>query len=154
MIEARLTTKPIDASALLAEVQNEQDGAQLLFLGVVRNHHQGREVLRIDYEAYEPMARKELQKIAEEVAAEHGLQRVLVVHRFGRHEIGDASVAIVIGSPHRAAAYAASKQIMDRIKVDVPIWKKEYFANGTVEWVLADKLMRSEQAGWNGTPTG
>jgi molybdopterin synthase catalytic subunit len=146
MIEARLTHEKIDANALLAEIANASDGAQVLFLGIVRNHHQGREVLRIDYEAYEPMALKELQKIADEEAAMRGLERVLVVHRFGRHEIGDASVAVVIGSPHRAAAFEAAKRIMDRIKQDVPIWKKEYFADGTVEWVLADKLMRSEAA--------
>ncbi|MBE7493001.1 MAG: molybdenum cofactor biosynthesis protein MoaE [Planctomycetes bacterium] len=146
MITARLTTEKLDPNALLAEISHERDGAQVLFLGVVRNHHQGRAVARIDYEAYEPMARKELQKIADEVASQHGLERVLVVHRFGRHEIGDASIAVVIGSPHRAAAFEAARQIMDRVKTDVPIWKKEYFADGTIEWVLADRLVRSEQA--------
>jgi molybdopterin synthase catalytic subunit len=144
MIDVRLTTEPIDAGALLGELNDPRDGAQVVFLGVVRNHHQGREVLRIDYEAYEPMALKELRKIAESVAAEHKLENVIVVHRFGRHEIGDSSVAVVIGSPHRVAAFAAVQEIMDRIKKDVPIWKKEYFADGTIEWVLADKLMRSE----------
>jgi molybdopterin synthase catalytic subunit len=144
MIEVRLTTDPIDSTALLSELTDPRDGAQVAFLGVVRNHHQGREVLRIDYEAYEPMALKELRKITEGVAAGHGLENVIVVHRFGRHEIGDASVAVVIGSPHRVAAFAAVQEIMDRIKRDVPIWKKEYFADGTIEWVLADKLMRSE----------
>ncbi|MBX3473448.1 MAG: molybdenum cofactor biosynthesis protein MoaE [Planctomycetes bacterium] len=145
MISARLTTERLDASALLAEIGHERDGAQVLFLGVVRNHHQGRAVTRIDYEAYEPMARKELQKIADEVAKAHGLERVIVVHRFGRHEIGDASIAVVIGSPHRAAAFDAARQIMDRIKTDVPIWKKEHFTDGTIEWVLADKLVKSEK---------
>jgi molybdopterin synthase catalytic subunit len=66
-----------------------------------------------------------------------------VVHRFGRHEIGDASIAVAIGSPHRAAAFDAAKMIMDRVKKDVPIWKKEFFADGTIEWVLADKLVKS-----------
>lgn len=145
MISARLTTEKLDPSSLLAEIGHERDGAQVLFLGVVRNHHQGRAVARIDYEAYEPMARKELQKIADEVAQEYGLDRVLVVHRFGRHEIGDASIAVVIGSPHRAAAFDAARKIMDRVKTDVPIWKKEHFADGTIEWVLADKLVKSER---------
>lgn len=144
MISARLTTDPIDANALLRELAHRHDGAQVVFLGNVRNHHQGREVLRIDYEAYEPMAKKELQKIAEDVAQEHSLERVLVVHRFGRHEIGDASIAVVIGSAHRAPAFEAAKAIMDRVKTDVPIWKKEHFADGTIEWVLADKLIKSE----------
>ena len=144
MIFARLTIDPIDTSALLRELSHESDGAQVLFLGVVRNHHQGREVLRIDYEAYEPMALKELQRITSEMAQKYGLERVLVVHRFGRHEIGDASIAVVIGSPHRAPAFDAAKEIMDRIKSDVPIWKKEHFADGMVEWVLADKLVKSE----------
>lgn len=143
MIAARLTTKPIDTQALLAEIAHDTDGAQVLFLGNVRNHHQGRAVQRIDYEAYEPMAQKELQKIAEEMAAEFKLDRVLVVHRFGRHEVGDASIAVCIGSAHRAAAFDAAKKIMDRVKMDVPIWKKEHFADGTIEWVLADKLMKS-----------
>jgi molybdopterin synthase catalytic subunit len=144
VITARLTKDSIDPNALLRELAYETDGAQVLFLGVVRNHHQGRPVQRIDYEAYEPMALKELQKIAEEVGAKHKLERVLVVHRFGRHEIGDASIAVVIGSPHRAPAFDAAKEIMDRVKVDVPIWKKEFFADGTIEWVLADKLVRVE----------
>ncbi len=147
MIEARLTTQAIDPNALLRELGHAADGAQVLFLGVVRDHHQGRAVRRIDYEAYEPMALKELQKVATEVAGEFDLQRVLVVHRFGRHEIGDASIAVVIGSPHRAAAFDAARKIMDRVKVDVPIWKKEHFADGTIEWVLADKLVKSEPSG-------
>jgi molybdopterin synthase catalytic subunit len=144
VITARLTKDPIDPNALLRELADDTDGAQVLFLGVVRNHHQGREVKRIDYEAYEPMALKLLQRITEEVAGKHKLDRVLVVHRFGRHEIGDASIAVVIGSAHRAPAFEAAKEIMDLVKVDVPIWKKEHFADGTIEWVLADKLVRSE----------
>jgi len=147
MIQARVTTRPIDLSALQAEITHESDGAQVHFLGIVRNHHQGCAVRRIDYEAYEPMALKELQRIADEVAAAFKLQRVLVLHRLGRHEIGEASIAVCIGSPHRTAAFEAAKQIMDRVKKDVPIWKKEYFADGSVEWVLADKLVRSESAG-------
>ncbi|MBX3459418.1 MAG: molybdenum cofactor biosynthesis protein MoaE [Planctomycetes bacterium] len=143
MIEARLTTQPIDGNALLREIAHPADGAQVLFVGNVRNHHQGREVLRIDYEAYEPMALKELLRIAQQVAAKHGLERVLVVHRFGRHEIGDASIMVAIGSPHRAAAFLAAQEIMDAVKKDVPIWKKEHFADGTIEWVLADKLVTS-----------
>ncbi len=143
MIEARLTTKAIDVAALLAELADPQDGAQVLFLGVVRNHHQGRAVTHIDYEAYEPMALKELQRIARAVAQAHGLRGVLVVHRFGRHQVGDASIAVVIGSPHRGPAFEAAREIMDRVKTDVPIWKKEHFSDGTIEWVLADKFVRS-----------
>ena len=146
MIHARLTTEPIDTAAMLRDVAHPQDGAQVLFVGNVRDHHQGRAVARIDYEAYEPMALKELQRITEQVAAKHSLLRVLVVHRFGRHEIGDASIAVAIGSAHRAPAFEAAKEIMDLVKRDVPIWKKEYFQDGTIEWVLADKLMKSEPA--------
>jgi molybdopterin synthase catalytic subunit len=146
MITARLTTEPIDTAAMLREVAHAHDGAQVLFVGNVRDHHQGRAVARIDYEAYEPMALKELQRITEQVAAKHSLERVLVVHRFGRHEIGDASIAVAIGSAHRAPAFDAAKEIMDLVKRDVPIWKKEYFQDGTIEWVLADKLMKSEPA--------
>lgn len=147
MITARLTTAKLDPNALLAEIGHAQDGAQVLFLGMVRNHHQGRAVQRIDYEAYEPMALKELQRIAAEVASEFKIDRLLVVHRTGRHEIGDASIAVVIGSHHRAAAFDAAKRVMDRVKKDVPIWKKEFFVDGTIEWVLADKLVKSQPAG-------
>ncbi|MBK8205577.1 MAG: molybdenum cofactor biosynthesis protein MoaE [Planctomycetes bacterium] len=143
MIEARLTTKAIDTPALLAELADAQDGALVLFLGVVRNHHQGRSVAHIDYEAYEPMALKELQRITHAVAQSYALSNVLVVHRFGRHNIGDASIAVVIGSPHRGPAFEAAREIMDQVKKDVPIWKKEHFSDGTIEWVLADKLVRS-----------
>ncbi|MCC6573152.1 MAG: molybdenum cofactor biosynthesis protein MoaE [Planctomycetes bacterium] len=144
-VEARLTDKPIDANALLAQCAARENGAQLLFLGVVREQHQGRKVTRIDYEAYEGMALKQLQKLAEEIAAEFQLADVLVVHRTGRHEIGDASLAVIVGSPHRGAAFDATRKLVDRLKHEVPIWKREYFADGSVEWVLADKLVKAEK---------
>lgn len=145
-VSASLTDQPIDANALLVKCAARHNGAQLLFLGVVREQHQGRKVLRIDYEAYEGMALKQLQKIAQEIALEFQLEDVLVVHRLGRHEIGDASLCVVVGSPHRAKAFEAARVLVDRLKRDVPIWKREYFADGTVEWVLADKLVRAQSA--------
>ncbi len=144
-VEAELTSKPIDAGALLARCAARSNGAQLLFLGVVREQHQGRKVVRIDYEAYEGMALKQLQKLAREIADEFQLEDVVIVHRTGRHEIGDASLAVVVGSPHRGAAFDASRKLVDRLKHEVPIWKREYFADGTIEWVLADKLVRAEK---------
>lgn len=144
MIDARLTESAIDVDALLAETLDDRFGAQLLFLGVVRNHHQGRAVTSIDYEAYPPMALKELRKIAEDVAGKHEIESMLVVHRFGHHRVGDASLAVIASSAHRKRTFAAMEDVVDRIKRDVPIWKKEFFADGTVEWVLADKLVRSE----------
>ncbi|CAG0927304.1 molybdopterin synthase catalytic subunit [Planctomycetaceae bacterium] len=147
MIEARLTEQPIDVNALLAELKAPENGAYLVFLGTVRNHHQGRAVQCIYYEAYAGMALKELQKIAREVAEEFKLPDLVIIHRTGLHQVGDASLCVVAGSHHRAAAYEASRKVVELIKHDVPIWKREYFTDGSVDWVLADKLVKSEKAG-------
>ncbi|GIK52386.1 MAG: molybdenum cofactor biosynthesis protein MoaE [Planctomycetaceae bacterium] len=146
MVEARLTDQPLDVNALLRELQAPDNGAYLVFLGTVRNHHQGRAVECIFYEAYAQMALRELQRIAREVADQFNLTQLLIVHRVGLHKIGDASLAVVVGSHHRPAAYDASRLVVERIKKDVPIWKREFFSDGSVDWVLADKLVRSERA--------
>lgn len=146
MISARLTEKAIDVNALLAELQAPENGAYLVFLGTVRNHHQGRDVQCIYYEAYAGMAQKELQRIADDVAREYKLEHLIIVHRTGLHQIGDASLAVVLGSHHRPAAYEASRKVVELIKKDVPIWKREFFKDGSIDWVLADKLVKSEPA--------
>ena len=129
-----LTRDPIDVAALLSSVR-PSDGGVCLFLGVVRNENAGRPTLRIDYQAYGEMAESELERIAHEVELEWPGVQVLVRHRVGVLEIGEASVAIVASSPHRAHAFAACRAAIDRIKTTVPIWKKEFHSDGSSAWV-------------------
>lgn len=129
-----LTSDPIDLAALLAEAR-PGDGALCLFVGVVRNESEGRETLAIDYEAYGPMAESEIARIGRVVSDEWPGARVRVLHRVGRLEVGEASVAIVATAPHREEAFGACRAAIDRIKKTVPIWKKEIRPDGTSEWV-------------------
>jgi molybdopterin synthase catalytic subunit len=126
----RLTHEPIDLSVL----QNtaDGDGALCLFAGTVRNENAGRSVLRLDYEAYEEMALPLLQEIASEAKRRFSASDVTIVHRLGMLEIGDVSVAIAVASPHRAQAFEACRFAIDALKSRVPIWKKEYYADGQV----------------------
>jgi molybdopterin synthase catalytic subunit len=131
---AYLTDEPIDAPVLVKQVMRESDGAYVLFEGVVRNHHEGRSVESIFYDAYRPMAEKELDSIVRAVERAHPAVAIAVVHRLGLLRVGDASIAIVCSSPHRADAFAACRLTIDRIKETVPIWKKERGPHGE-EWV-------------------
>jgi molybdopterin synthase catalytic subunit len=115
-------------------VMRPSDGAYVLFEGVVRNHHEGKTVESIFYDAYRPMAEKEIARIVDEVQRVNADVVIAVVHRLGHLVVGDASIAIVTASPHRAEAFAACRMIIDRIKETVPIWKKERGPNGE-EWV-------------------
>lgn len=129
-----LTDDPIDPRALVAEVMRQSDGAYVLFEGVVRNHHHGKAVQSIFYEAYRPMAEKEMSAVADEVRARFPDVALAVVHRLGLLVVGDSSIAIVAASPHRAEAFEACRMTIDRIKETVPIWKKERGPDGE-EWV-------------------
>lgn len=129
-----LTTSPLEIATLLADGR-ASDGALCLFVGVVRNAHQGRETIAIDYEAYGPMAESEMARIAEALALEFPAVRIRMQHRVGRLVVGEASVAIAAVSPHRAEAFAACRAAIDRIKTTVPIWKKELHPDGSSEWV-------------------
>jgi molybdopterin synthase catalytic subunit len=130
----QITRESIDAQALAGRLQRPEDGAVVIFEGVVRNNSAGRSALYLDYECYEPMALRRMQLIAGEIAASSGVGRVGVVHRLGRLQIGEASVAIVVTAPHRKPAFEAALLCINRLKQEVPIWKKEYFADGAV-WV-------------------
>jgi len=110
------------------------DGAVVAFLGVVRNHNAGRRVQYLEYEAYEPLALKTFERIADEVGHRWPGARLALHHRIGRLEIGDASVAILTASPHRADAYAANRYTIERVKQIAPIWKREFFDGGDV-WI-------------------
>jgi len=129
-----LLDTPIDVPAVLAAVEGDSQGGVVLFLGRVRDHSRGKRVTHLDYEAYAPMALAEMQALEREARAEHGAERVALVHRTGRLEIGDVAVAIVVAAAHRAAAYEASRWLIDTLKQRVPIWKKEWFDDGA-HWV-------------------
>ena len=125
----RLVREPIDVAALAGA--SPADGAVCLFVGVVRNENQGRAVLRLEYEAYEEMALPLLEEIAAETGRLYPVTDVRLVHRLGRLEIGEASVAVAVSSPHRAEAFAACRFAIDTLKARVPIWKKELYADGS-----------------------
>ncbi len=129
-----LTEVPIDSTALASQILRNSDGACVVFEGVVRNHHDGKPVESIVYEAYRPMAEKEIGKIVQAVEREWPEVGVTVLHRLGHLVVGDVSIAIVCVSPHRAQAFEACRAMIDRIKETVPIWKKERGPDGE-EWV-------------------
>ena len=129
-----LTDSPIDARALVNRVMRLSDGAYVLFEGVVRNHHEGRAVESIFYDAYRPMAEKEIDKIVRDVAKQFPDVAIAITHRLGHLNVGESSIAIVCASPHRAEAFAACRMVIDRVKQTVPIWKKERGPAGE-EWV-------------------
>jgi molybdopterin synthase catalytic subunit len=129
-----LTDQPIDPRVLVESVMRRSDGAYVLFEGVVRDHHEGKAVESIFYDAYLPMAEKEIDTIVRDVQAQFPDVALAVVHRLGHLVVGDASIAIVAASPHRAESFAACRLVIDRIKETVPIWKKEHGPDGE-EWV-------------------
>jgi molybdopterin synthase catalytic subunit len=129
-----ITSEPLDIHALLPIVDAAGTGAVTTFLGLVRDHNQGRRVLHLVYEAYEPLAEKALQRIVAEVKEQWPAVVLAVHHRTGRLAIGEASVAIAAGSPHRAEAFAACRYAIERVKQIVPVWKHEYFEGGDV-WI-------------------
>jgi molybdopterin synthase catalytic subunit len=133
---AYLVSDPIDAVALLALVQSPERGGIACFLGTVRNHHGGREVLRLEYSAYAPMAEAECGRIVTEAESRWDVA-VALRHRVGELEIGDTAVAIAAASAHRDEAFLACRYIIEEVKRRVPIWKREVFADGTLEWVGA-----------------
>lgn len=135
MIHAGIVHDRIEASDVLARVGAREDGATLLFLGMVRDHADGRPVTGMTYEAYEEMATPVLREIAQEAAQRIGSDRVAVVHRVGDLTIGEVSVAIAVSSPHRAESYDASRYVIEEIKKRLPVWKKEHYVDGAQEWV-------------------
>ena len=125
----RLVREPIDLASLTGTTP--ADGAFCLFVGVVRNENRGRPVLRLEYEAYEEMALPLMEEIAAEAGRLFPVTGVGLVHRLGRIEVGEASVAVAVSSPHRAEAFAACRFAIDTLKARVPIWKKEFYADGS-----------------------
>jgi molybdopterin converting factor subunit 1 len=129
---ASIVREPIDTSRVLANIKRGEDGAAVVFEGVVRNQTRGRKTLYLEYEAYEEMARQQMESLAEQALKQFQIRDVALVHRLGRLEIGETSVWIAVASPHRAAAFDACLWLIDTLKRTVPIWKKEYFEDGAV----------------------
>jgi molybdopterin converting factor subunit 1 len=127
-----IVRRPIDTSQVLASMKRGADGAGVVFEGIVRNETRGRRTLYLDYEAYEEMAVRQMESLAEQALKQFEVRDVAVVHRLGRLEIGETSVLVVVASAHRAAAFAACRWLIDTLKRTVPIWKKEYFEDGAV----------------------
>lgn len=134
MPQPYLTASPLDLQSLVDEVIRPSDGACATFVGVVRNHHQGKSVVSITYEAYEPMAEKEIDRIVHDLSRQYPEVRIAIRHRLGLLEVGEASIVIACASPHRGEAFAACRDMIERIKTTVPIWKKERSSSGE-EWV-------------------
>ncbi|MFZ3266551.1 MAG: molybdenum cofactor biosynthesis protein MoaE [Terriglobales bacterium] len=130
--EIRMVREPIIAESVLRSVKRPEDGAAVVFEGVVRDNTRGRRTLYLDYEAYEAMALKQMEGLAQTARERYGVGGVSIVHRLGRLEIGETSVLIIVASAHRGAAFEACRWIIDTLKKTVPIWKKEYFEDGAV----------------------
>jgi MoaE-MoaD fusion protein len=129
---AFLVREKIDADKVVAGMKSGADGAVVVFDGIVRDNSRGRRTIYLDYEAYEEMAVKELEAVAEQALAKFAIRDIVVFHRFGRLYVGETSVLIVVVSAHRAAAFDACRWFIDTLKKTVPIWKKEYFEDGAV----------------------
>ena len=142
----KITSDEIELGDVVRAVEAGDAGAIVHFLGVVRNNTEGREVSYLEYEAYPPMAEKKMAEIAQEIHEKWGLDRVAMIHRVGRLEIGEVSVAVAVASPHRREAFEACHYAMNRLKQIVPIWKREVWVDGEEEWVKPDPVFFKSEA--------
>jgi molybdopterin synthase catalytic subunit len=133
MIE--LTHDPIQTQPILDQVRSRQAGAICLFLGTVREFTGGKQTLALEYEAYPEMARRELEKLEQQARQRWPITKLVIVHRLGRLELGEISVAVAVSTPHRNHAFEACQFLIDTLKQTVPIWKKEEWSDGSHEWV-------------------
>ena len=131
----QLTSEPIDSESVLRLVASQNAGAVVLFLGTTRELTGGRQTLWLDYDCYAVMAERSLAQLEAQARGRWSLVECAIVHRLGRVEIGEASVAIAVSSPHRQAAFDAGQWLIDTLKQIVPIWKQEHWADGTSEWI-------------------
>jgi molybdopterin converting factor subunit 1 len=129
-----LSADPLSVDAAVAQVRDDAAGAIATFIGTTRAHSRGREVIHLEYEAYEGMAEQVMADLAAQLHVRHELCKVAIHHRVGRVDIGETSVVIAVSAPHRAAALAACREAIDELKVSVPLWKKETYVGGE-EWI-------------------
>lgn len=134
----KIVTTPIATTALIARVEDPTCGGLVVFEGRVRNHHRGRDVLRLEYEAYRSLAEAEGARIMDEAKQRFAIHAAACEHRTGILEIGDIAVTVAVSSAHREAAFDACRYIIDELKARVPIWKKESYADGSDEWTGCD----------------
>jgi molybdopterin synthase catalytic subunit len=130
----RLVDEPLDVAAVLREVEDPEAGAVASFVGTVRRRSRERDVVHLEYEAFEEMAEPMLAQLGEDLTERHGLCAVAVHHRLGRVEVGEASVVIAVSAPHRSAALDACHEAIETLKTTIPLWKKEVYAGGE-EWI-------------------
>lgn len=142
-----LVGAPIDIAALAAEVASPANGALSLFVGTVRDTNDGRPVDGIEYNAYAPMAEREMAEIAREAAERYGTAHIVIQHRTGYLALGEASVAIAVAHPRRANAMDATRWIIEALKQRVPIWKLEHYTDGTRQWVEHGKVQGGGRQG-------
>jgi len=135
MIE--LTEKTLDPEKITAKVRRDSNGAVVTFLGTTRDNFEGKTVVTLEYEAFDEMAVKKLEEVRQELMAEFGLEQIAISHRVGTVRIGEISLVIAVGSPHRKEAFYACHKAVDRIKEVVPIWKKEVYQDGS-RWVACE----------------
>lgn len=134
-IEVLLTNQPLNATLVQSKLEDDDCGAQLIFLGVTRRITGNQITTHLAYEAYQPMAENELRKIAETASETWPLRKIILHHRLGKVDVGQASVIVAATSSHRPAVMEAVPWMMDRLKQDVPIWKKESLADGSEGWI-------------------
>jgi MoaE-MoaD fusion protein len=132
---AEVRDSALSIDEVIAAVRHPSAGAIALFMGVVRDHHQGQAVQRLDYEAYRELAEKEMRRILDQLADEQPGTRLAALHRVGELAIGDIAVVVCASSPHREAAFASCRTAIDRIKASAPIWKKEWAPDGSALWI-------------------
>ncbi len=137
-----LTTDSLDSQVAIDHVMTDADGAYVLFVGVVRDHAKGRKVTGLEYQVYAPMAEKQMARLVEEVQSRWNLKSA-ILHRYGAIPVDEAAVVVCVASPHRAEAFEACRWLIDTLKADVPIWKKEFAADGTY-WIEGDEAIPAE----------
>ena len=135
----RFSTAPVDLSALRAELADPACGGYVAFEGWVRDHNEGRQVRRLEYEAYEALAVREGARIIEEARQRFGVPHLLCVHRIGALELGELAVWVGVSAPHRDEAFRACRYVIDAVKHRVPIWKKEFYLDGDSGWVNCER---------------
>ncbi len=136
MIDIQIKQEPLSLNDCMTFVQEESVGGIVHFVGTVRNQTQGKKVLRLEFESYIPMAKKEMKKIAEEILKKWDIKKIAIHHRIGVLEVGEIPVIITVSAAHRKEAFEACQFAIDTLKKTVPIWKKEIFENGEI-WVAA-----------------
>ena len=143
----KITTQKIKTDEVLASVQSELAGAAVLFVGSTRQFTNRKETTKLEYECYEAMAIKKMEELRGLAMEKWPIEKCSVVHRIGLVELGEASIAIAVSTPHRVASFAAAEWLVDTLKQQVPIWKREFWADGSEEWVHPDESVLENVAG-------